>query len=287
MRALYAQVRQLEDQLAQVQSAIRQQDAAAAAAAEQLRLAQRQLQSQAEILDQLSSRREKLKRKNASLKLELSAAAREREALAQEVNTAMAARAAVEEAAAEAARREKQGADAAASAAATTTASCAAEVESLRRELEQAVDARDSAQSMLSSINDRCFELMKQCRHLTQLQHDAEARAEAAQSQLTNVTRDFDSRFEATTLDLEQEATRACEEEAARCKLELRAHDLEQRLRSANAAADAARQQLAQQHVQQLDLEKQQRKVAKQAAELRLARDEVRRLAMLCRTVFL
>jgi hypothetical protein len=129
---------------------------------------------------------------------------------------------------------------------------------------------------MLSAINDRCFELMQQCRHLTQAQRDADVRAEAAQSQLLEATRDFDSRLEATVLDLQQEETRACEEEAARCKLDLRAHDLEQRLRAADAAAHVAQQRLSQQLKQQLDFEKQQGKMAKQAAELRLAKDEVR-----------
>ncbi len=199
--------------------------------------------------------------------------------MAQEVDSATRARAAAEEAAADAARREAQSADAAVSSATAASTSCIAEVKSLRHELDQAVEARNCAQSMLSAINDRCFELMQQCRHLAQLQHDAEARAQAAHSQLANVTREFDSRFEATTLDLEQEATRACEEEAARCKLELRVHDLEQRLSSAQAAADIAQQQLAQQSRHQLDLEKLQGKAAKQAAELRLARDEVQPLA--------
>lgn len=281
MFALHAQVKQLEEALVLAQSASQHHGDAAVPALEQLHLAQLQLQSQADVLDKLSARRDKLKRKNASLKIELVAAAREREALVQQVDSAVAARAAAEEAVADAravadaARREKQDGDGAVSAAAARSASCAAEVKSLRHELQQAEDARDSAQSMLSAINDRCFELMQQCRHLTQLQHEADARADAAQSQLADVTRDFDSRLEATSLDLQQEETRACEEEAARCKLELRAHDLAQRLRAAEAALDVARQQSDLQHVRQHDFEKLHGKMAKQAAELRLARDEV------------
>ena len=46
---------------------------------------------------------------------------------------------------------------------------------------------------------------------------------------------------------------RACEEEAARCKLQLGVHDLEQRLGAAESAAADARQQLVQQHRLQLD----------------------------------
>jgi hypothetical protein len=282
MEAGHAQVKELEHALARAQSAGQELDAAAAPALEQLRQAQLQLQSQTAIFDQLCSRREKLKQKNIRLKSDLAAAASERSALAHELDAAIRARAAAEEAAADAraaadaARREKCDADGAVSSAAAKSAASAAEVKSLRLELEQAVEARESAQGMLSAINDRCFELMQQCRHLTQAQRDAEARAEAAQSQLLEATRDFDSRFEATVLDLQQEETRACEEEAARCKLDLRAHDLEQRLRASDAAAHVAQQRLAQQLKQQLDVEKQQSKMVKQAAELRLARDEVR-----------
>jgi len=281
-----AQVQQLEQALLQAQSANQQHDAAAARTLLQLEQAQLQLQSQAAILDQLSARRERLKQKNIRLKAELAAAAHDREAgaaarqaLAHELDAALRARvvadaaAAEARAAAEAARREKSEAEGACAAAAATAAArssaAAAEAKSLKEELEQAVEARDTAQSMLSSINDRCFELMQQCRHLTQLQRDAE-------SQLANVTRDFECRFESTVLDLEQEETRASEEEAARCKLELRVHDLEQRLRAADAAGEVARQQLVQQRALQLQVEKQQGKAVKHAAELRLARDEVR-----------
>lgn len=277
------QVKQLEQALAAAQSSRNQQDAALAAPAlEQLRLAQLQLQSQAAVLDQLSARREKLKQKNAGLKSALAAAVRDRQALADELDAALQSRGAAEEAAADlraaaaAAQRERSDADSVASAASARSAACAAEVKQLRLELSQAVEARESAQSMLSAINERCFELMQQCRILTQVQRDADARAEAAQSQLTSASRDFDARVEACGAQLQEEETRACEEEAARCKLQLRVHDLEQRLGAAESAAADARQQLVQQHRLQLDVEKQQGKLAKQAAELRLSRDEVR-----------
>jgi hypothetical protein len=286
------QVKQLEQALLQAQRANQAHDAAAAPALQQLEQAQLQLQSQAAIFDQLCARREKLKQKNLGLKAELATAARDREAgaaareaLAHELDAALRARVAAEvaaeeaRAAADADRRGKNEADgacaAAAAAAAARIAAAAAEVKSLKQELAQAVEARDAAQSMLSSINDRCFELMQQCRHLTQLQRDADARAEASQSQLTNMTHDFECRFESTVLDLQQEETRASEEEAARRRLERRVHDLEQRLRAADAAGEVARQQVVQQQALQLEVEKQQGKLVKQAAELRLARDEV------------
>ena len=269
-----AQVKELEQALALAQTTHAEQDAAAAPALQQL-------QSQAGTIEQLSHRRDKLKRKNSHLKSELAAAVSSRDELARELDTAVRARAVADEAAADAraiadaARREKSMADGLASAADARSAASIAEVKSVRHELEQAVEARDSTQRMLSSINDRCFELMQQCRHLTQQLRDTEARADAAHSELLEATRDFDCRLEATVVDLQHEETRACEEEAARCKLDLRAHDLEQRLRSAEAAAEIARERLAEQLRQQLDVEKQQGKMVRQAAELRLARDEV------------
>jgi hypothetical protein len=145
----------------------------------------------------------------------------------------------------------------------------------LRQELAQAIEARESAQSMLSAINDRCFELMQQCRHLTQLLRDAEARAEAARAQQTSASGDLDSRLQAAAEQLQAEETRSCEEEAARCKAELRAHDLEQRLRTSEAAVEALKRELTLHQKQQLDFEKRQSKMIKRAAELRLARDEV------------
>jgi hypothetical protein len=278
---VHLQVKELETALARSHTSLQEQDAATAPALQQLQQAQLQLKSHASIFDQLSARRDRLKHKNSRLKCDLAAAVSERDALVLQLDVARRERAAADEAAAharaqaEAARREKTDADAAAAAAAARNTAHAAEVMSLRLELQQAVEARESAQSMLSAINDRCFELMQQCRRLAQLQRDAEVRAEAAQSQLLEATRDFDSRFEATALDLQQEETRACEEEAARCKLDVRAHELEQQLRCAEAAAEDAQQKLAQQSRMQLDWEKQQGKMVRQAAELRLARDEV------------
>ncbi len=269
-----AQVKELEQALALAQTTRDEQDAAAAPALQQL-------QSQASAIEQLSHRRDKLKRKHSQLKSELAAAVSSRDELARELDAAVRARAVADEAAADAratadaARREQSTADGLAAAADARSAASSAEVKSVRLELEQAVEARDSTQRMLSSINDRCFELMQQCRHLTQQLRDTEARADAAQSQLLEATRDFDSRLEATVVDLHHEETRACEEEAARCKLDLRAHELEQRLHSAEAAAEIARERLAEQLRQQLDAEKQQGKMVRQAAELRLARDEV------------
>jgi DNA repair exonuclease SbcCD ATPase subunit len=279
--AFCAQVKQLEQALAAAQSPGQQRDSTADDCVEQLRHAQQQLQSHASALHKLSARREKLKQKNAALKSSLAAAVHDRHTLADELDAVVRARGAAEEVASElraavaAAQRERSDADSVASAASARSTACAAEVKSLRLELSQAVEARDSSQSMLSAINERCFELMQQCRHLTQLQRDADTRAEAAELQLASAARDFDARVEECGEQLQQEATRVCEEEAARCKLQLRVHDLEQQLRAAESAAEVCRQQLVLHHRLQLDVEKQQGKLAKQAAELRLSRDEV------------